>query len=237
MTGVMQGGIASLLGAEDVTLEARVELALRRVPNDAAFAAAYTDPADRMRVRRRAAIAAILDAVFEHGFRQHLMAPETTVAVGYENADALLAGARLDFIHDQALVDGGRPAELVLRPVGRETVDAVEGITSSRQLMILGLVLIELWQRSDATTYKTRTEVRSLVARQTGMAPTTLKTQRSNFKNAKYCSQVELASFTENVDLVRQMATGTTHSPFALLLPAFLARSQLFYPRGMSAAN
>lgn len=236
VTNGMQGGIASLLGADHITLEARVELALRGVPNDAAFAAAYTDPADRLRVRRRAAIAAILDVLFEHGFDQRLMSHVTVAVVGQEDTCSLLSATRLDYTHDRVLLDGGLPAELVLRPVGRETVDGDRGIKPSRKDMILGLVLIELWQAADANLFRTRTEVRKFVAQQTNMKDAAIKTQRSNFRNGKNCSPAELAYYTEHLDLIRQMAAGCTQSPFALLLPAFRAKCEMAYPRTMSGA-
>lgn len=231
------GGIAALLDGQEIGLERRISEAMATVPSDAALAETYVDPADRLRVRRRAAIAAVLDAVFDHSFAPHLAGPTRTIEVGGDDNAALLNAARLDFQHDRARLDNGRSAELVLQPVGRETVDAVRGIKPSRELMILGLVLIELWQKSDAPQYTTQRQVLNLVADSTGMTFATIKTQRSNFENGQNCSPPELAYYAQHLDLMREMAAGSGHSSFALLLPAFLARSELAYPRTKSAAS
>ena len=230
-------GIATLLADGRPALEHRIRAALNAVSTDAELAATYVDPADRLRVRRRAAIAAVLDTIFNYDFEEH-NAPNTVIlAPDPRGVEALLGSARLDFLHDRTLLDVGLPAELVLRPVGRETVDGKRGIKPSRKLMILGLALIELWQAADAQGFTKRTEVQALVAECLVSKPSTIKTQRSNFANNQKCSPEEHAHYNDTLDLVRNMARGSTHPPFALLLPAFRALCDAGYPRETSASR
>jgi hypothetical protein len=179
----------------------------------------------------------VLDAVFDYDFEEHNDPHTAILSSDPRGVHDLLSSARLEFLHDQCRLDHGLKAELVLRPVGRETVDNERGIKPARNLMILGLALIELWQETDAQLFKHMSQVQIFVAEGTENTPGTITTERSNFNNNKKCSPEEQANYRNTIALARNMAEGSGHSPFALLLPAFRALSSSAYPRGASASR
>ena len=92
-------GIAGIF-AQEPTLEVRIEQYLDKVPSDATLKDTYVDAADRQQVRRRALIAAALDAIFEHQ-SPAVLDEGIEVEVGLErDVWSDLADVRRDFKHD-----------------------------------------------------------------------------------------------------------------------------------------
>jgi len=230
-------GIADILGRK-LTLEERIEVHLKQAPTDEGLRDDYVDPSDRERVRRRALIAATLDAVFEHGFSQ-VGADGLEVEVGLErDVWSDLADVRRDFKHDIELLNNGQRAQGSLAPVSKESIIPQSAVGAARELLIVWLAVIEVWEKAkDHNHFKTRGAVRDAAATASGATSKSYKTSRSNMKNGKRFSQREREFYQELLELAYLAAQtpGEKHSAFKILLAAALALSAERMPNKLSA--
>jgi len=226
-------------------LEAEIANALAMVPSDTVLAALYTDAGDRMRVRRRGLISATLDAVFRHGYKKIPIDADGSVAVmSQPDAFSELAYARLDFLHDQTLLDFGRTAELVLRPVGRETVTKRQTISAKRKVLIQWLAAIELWEEGKDIGFTTQEELMAFAAQHTGRESGSIKTARSDLENGRKCSKAELVLYHDLIDhdlierarSISQREQGRK-TPFELLLPVVVGIAGAAYKKSASSVD
>ncbi len=233
-------GIADLPGSEK-SLEERIKIHLKRVQADERWGQEYEDKSDRERVKRRALIAAALDAIFEHGF--HEVGPEgIEVEVNTErDVWSDLANARLDFQHDAQLLDNGERATGCLRPVDKESIIPKGAIGAERELMILWLAVIELWDESrDQNLFKNLTGIMIAAAEATAGTPESYKTNRSNIKKGERFTSHEVNLYNELIAIAKAGGTGAESencSPFRTLFAAAKARSASRLPRKFSAEN
>lgn len=221
-------------------LEAEIADALAKVPSDADLVDLYTDIGDRMRVRRRGLIAATLDAVFRDGQRSFSVEADGHIAITPKpDVFSELAYARLDFLHDQTLLDLGVAAELVLRPVGREAVSARQTIKAKRKVLIHWLAVIELWDERKDVGFKSQQELMVFAAQHTGREGRAFKTARSDFENGKKCSRAELELYHSLIDRARTLSVRNhgANTPFELLFPIAVGIAGAAYKGSHSSAD
>ena len=221
-------------------LEAEIADALALVPSDTVLTAQYTDAGDRMRVRRRGLISATLDAVFRHGHKKNPADADGSVAVmSQPDAFSELASARMDFLHDQTLLDFGRTAELVLRPVGRETVTKRQTISAKRKVLIQWLAAIELWEEGKDISFTTQQELMAFAALHTGRESGAIKTARSDLENGRKCSKAELVLYHDLIERARSISQREQgrKTPFELLLPVVVGIAGAAYKRSASSVD
>jgi hypothetical protein len=230
-------GTADLLGRK-MTLEERIEDHLTRAPTDKDLCDDYVDPSDRERVRRRALIAATLDAIFEHGCSQ-VEADGLEVEVGLErDVWSDLAAVRCDFKHDIELLNNGQRAQGSLAQMSKESIIPQSTIGAARELLIVWLAVIELWEKAtDHNHFKTRGAVRDAAAAASGATPKSYKTSCSNMKNGNRFSQREQEFYHDLLELafLAAQTPGEKHSAFKILFTAALALSAERMPNKLSA--
>ena len=217
-------GISDLLGRK-LTLEERIKDHLMQAPTDEGLRDDYVDPSDRERVRRRALIAATLDAIFEHGFSQ-VGADGLEVEAGLErDVWSDLTGARRDFKHDCYLLNAGGKPQLILRPTKTDTALATPSINAKVQELILWLAVIHLHQVGIDARFPTQQSVITKAASVTERRPNAIHTELSRYKTQNGPSSVHIDYFWELVVMARTLArkAGDEKGAFALLLPAALA--------------
>ncbi len=221
-------------------LEAEIADALAKVPSDADLVDLYTDAGDRARVRRRGLISATLDATFRHGNKKFPVDADGGIAVTSQpDAFSELAYARLDFLHDQTLLDLGATAELVLRPVGRETVTKRQTIKAKRKVLIYWLAAIELWDEGKDIGFASQEDLIVFAARHTRRESGAIKTARSDLENAKKCSQAELVLYHDLIDRARTLSVrgDSANTPFELLLPVAVGIAGAAYRKSFSSID
>jgi hypothetical protein len=204
--------------------EELIEAALRKAPTDADLAETYTDAADRQRVRRRALIAATLSAVVMQSQQRFQRNADGSVDVE-PNAGVFseLASAMRDFDHDRARADLGKSAELILRPVGRGSIDELKTVTAARKNLIRWLAVIDLWDGNRDPDFISQTELFKFAAKKGAGKAGSLRTELSNFRRGE-ASAPELSLFYDMIDLAKSISRAdAAKSPFELLLPAALA--------------
>jgi hypothetical protein len=219
-------------------LEAEIADALAKVPSDADLVDLYTDAGDRARVRRRGLISATLDATFRHGHKKFPIDTDGSINITSQpDVFFELAYARLDFLHDQRLLDLGGAAELVLRPVGRETVSKQQTIKAKRKVLIYWLAVIELWDERRDVGFKSQEELMVFSARQTGRERGAIKTARSDFEGGRKCSQAELVLYHDLIDRARTLSVrgDGASTPFELLLPVVVGIARAAYRQSFSS--
>lgn len=233
-------GIADLPGS-DSSLEKCIETYLKKVQADERWKQDDGDKSDRERVKRRALIAAALDAIFEHGFP----------AVGHEGIEVEvisekdvwsdLAIARQDFQHDARLLDNGEQATGCLRPVDKESIIQKGAISAERELIITWLAVIELWDKSrDQNLFKNRSGIMIAAAEATAGTPASYKTNRSNIKRGARFTFQEVNLYIDLIAMAKAGgpgAEGERCSPFQTLFAAAKAMSASRLPRKFSAEN
>jgi hypothetical protein len=222
------------------TLEERIEIHLKRTQADTGRDDDYVDLSDRERVKRRALISAALDAIFEHGF--HEVGPDGIEVEVNPQKDVWsdLAIARQDFQHDEKLLGNGEHATGCLRPVGKESITPKSAIDADRELMIIWLAVIELWDKDrDASLFTTHSSIRTAAARATAGEPATYKTNRSNITKGNRFNPHELKYYHDLIAMTKagSITQGGTPSPFQLLYPAAMAKSAGRLPKKVSAEN
>jgi len=221
------------------TLEERLEALLSKVPSDAVLKDTYIDKADRLRVRRRTMIAAVLDAIFEQ------RSPEVSdegleVEVGIKpDVFSELADARRDFIHDAERLDHGAPAELVLKTTKTDDDLTTKPLTAQKKELIVWLILAHLWHKTACKRFSTQTSVFHAAAKATGRTSATLRTELSHFKTQMRASIEELAYFWDLAKSVQELAktAGDYQMAFCLLLPAAKVLSEAAIPKAKTASS
>jgi hypothetical protein len=206
----------------------------------------FVDPADRARVRRRRVISAALGAV-----RQHLndlaaasASFDVTGGRALEPTSELFAAVN-DLTHDFEAIENGRPAELILKPIGREMLEAVSGIKSSRKLLLIWLAVLMTYDRSRDKVYaKNLNAIKAEATKALGQMPNSITTQLSQIRPAikgqtvsKRFSEEEVAYCRGLIETAKNLCTenGSEKTPFQLLFPGALARSAARLPRQLSA--
>lgn len=233
-------GIADLPGSEK-SLEKRIETYLKKVQADERWKQSDEDKSDRERVKRRALIAAALNAIFEHGFYE--VGPEgIEVEVNTErDVWSDLANARLDFQHDAQLLDNGERATGCLRPVDKESIIPKGAIGAERELMIIWLAVIELWDEScDRSLFKNLSGIMMAAAEATAGTPKSYKANRSYIKTGKRFTSHEVNFYNDLIAMAKAGGTGAegeNYSPFQTLFAAAKVRSASRLPRKFSAEN
>ena len=231
-------GTADLPGSEQ-SLEKRIETYLKKVQADERWKQDDKDKSDRERVKRRALIAAALDAIFEHGFPE--VGPEgiEVEVISEKDVWSDLAIARQDFQHDAQLLDNGERATGCLRPVDKESVVPKSAIGAERELMIIWLAVIELWDKSrDQNLFKNRSGIMIAAAEATAGKPKSYKTNRSYIKRGKRFTSHEVNFYNDLIAMAKAGGTGAEgekYSPFQTLFAAAKARSADRYPQKFSA--
>jgi hypothetical protein len=217
-----QNGIASLVGNK-LTLEDRIENHLAKVPTDAQLKDLYVDASDQQRVRRRAFIQAVLDAIFEHNSYEVDTAGKTLAPDYLGN----LANVRRDFQHDVDLLDKGRHAELILKPIETNITNTEVPIKAKVKELILWLAVIHLHQEKLDKNYPTQKSVIRKAAKATLRSENSILTELSNYKTQKRASKTQFKYFWEIINSVQTIARagGDENTAFNLLLPAALAIS------------
>ena len=217
-------GIAGIF-AQEPTLEVRIEQYLDKVPSDATLKDTYVDAADRQQVRRRALIAAALDAIFEHQ-SPAVLDEGIEVEVGLErDVWSDLADVRRDFKHDCDLLDAGRKPQLILQPTKTDTSLATPSINARVQELILWLAVIHLHQEGLDTRFPTQQSVIAKAASVTERRPNALHTELSRYTTQNGPSRVQIDHFWKLVQMAQTLAreAGDEKGAFALLLPGALA--------------
>lgn len=231
-------GIADLLRRK-MTLEERIEDHLTQAPTDEGLRDNYVDTSDRERVRRRALIAATLDAIFEHGCSQ-VEADGLEVEVGLErDVWSDLADVRRDFKHDCDLLDAGRKSQLILQPTKTDTSLATPSINARVQELILWLAVIHLHQVGLDARFPTQQSVIAKAASVTERRPDAIHTELSRYTTQKGPSRVHIDHFWKLVLMAQTLAreAGDEKEAFALLLPAALAISKSATHSGAAAGR
>ena len=160
------------LPRSEPTLEERIKTHLKKVQADERWKHGDGDKSDRERMRRRALISASLDAIFEHGFRE--VGPEGIEVEVSSERDVWsdLAIARQDFQNDAKLLDNMERATGCLRPVDKESIIPESTIGAERELMIIWLAVIELWDKArDRKLLKNLSAIMAVAAEATEGAP------------------------------------------------------------------
>ena len=221
-----QNGIASLAGNK-LTLEDRIKNHLAKVPIDAQLNGLYVDESDQQRVRRRAFIQAVLDAIFEHGSNEVGTAGKTVEVDSAPDYLGNLANVRRDFQHDVDLLNKGRHAELILKPIETDITNTEAPIKANRKELILWLAVIHLHQEKLDQNYPTQKSVITKAARATGRSENSILTELSNYKTQKRGSKTQINYFWEIINSVQTIARAgdDENAAFNLLLPAALAIS------------
>jgi hypothetical protein len=219
-----EDGIKGLI-IQRQSLEDRIEAHLAKVPADDELKHNYVNRSDREKVRRRALIAALLDAVFEHDCSK----VGVVVEVGTKpDIWSDLADARRDFQHDCDLLDAGHKAQLILQPTKTDTSLADSLVSAKVKELILWLAVIHLHQAGLDTKFPTQQSVIANAAKATGRKPGSILTELSRYTTQKGPSEVHLGHFWELVEMAQTLAqqAGNDKGAFALLLPAALAISK-----------
>lgn len=226
-----------------LTLEELIEAHLKRAPTNTELKDDYVDPADRQNVHHRALISAVLDACFEHGF------PESDtgtfeVEVGQDpDIWSELANARNAFNRDAHRLNHGNNAQSCLSPVPKESVIPTNTIGADRELLIVWLATIEVWDKgSDANRFATRKAIFDTAAKASGTTSASYKSNRSSMKRSiqgkgNRFSQAEQKMYKELINETESASALSDEalSAFALLLPAALALSEQKTPNKLSA--
>ena len=232
-----EDGIMGLISQRQ-SLEDRIEAHLAKVPADDELKHNYVDRSDREKVRRRALIAAVLDAVFEHGFSE-VDAGGVDVEVGTKpDLWSDLADARRDFQHDCEHLDNGENARGCLVPLAKDGIVPVSTITARRKIMIVWLAVIKLWDKADDKhLFENRECVRNVAAASTDEKASSYKTNLSNMNNGKRFSEKETDFYRDLVTstVASSRAPGEKRSAFQLLFPAAMALSAGRSPKTLSA--
>jgi hypothetical protein len=207
--------------------EEMIEAALRTAPADADLAETYTDAADRQRVRRRALIAATLSAVVTQSHQHIQRNADGSIDVEPSSTElSELAAAVRDFDHDRARADLGENAELIFRPVGRESVDAPKTVPANRKQLIRWLAMIDLWDKDRDLGFTSQSNLFKFAAAKGVGRAGSLRTELSKFRNGR-ASAPELGLFNDTIDLATRLSEANdATSPFELLLPAVLGLSK-----------
>jgi hypothetical protein len=221
-------GIAGLLGHQ-LTLEERIEAHLMRAPADAELIDDYVDPIDRQRVRHRALISALLDAYFEHGFRD-VGEGDLDIEMWREpSGSSELADARRDFAHDVEFLNAGRSAQTILSPTKTDTALTEKPISAKIKRLILWLAVIHLHQEGLDEAFPTQQTVIAEAAKSTGLRESSFLSELSRYKTQKGPKPGYISHFWGLVAMAQELAraAGNEKDAFSLLLPA---------ARGISAA-
>ena len=233
-------GIADLPRSEP-TLEERIETYLKKVQADERWKQGDGDKSDRERMRRRALMAASLDAIFEHGFRE--VGPEGIEVEVSSEVDVWsdLAIARQDFQNDAKLLDNMKPATGCLRPVDKESIIPKSTIGAERELMIIWLAVIELWDKArDQKLVKNRSAIMIAAAEAIAGSPATYKTNRTYIKKGQRFTSHEVSFYNDLIAMAKAggaSTQGKSGSPFQTLFAAAKARSSSRLPPKFSAEN
>lgn len=221
-----QNGIASLAGNK-LTLEDRIKNHLAKVPIDAQLNGLYVDESDQQRVRRRAFIQAVLDAIFEHGSNEVGTAGKTVEVDSAPGYLGNLAAARRDFQHDVDLLNKGRHAELILKPIETDITNTEAPIKANIKELILWLAVIHLHQEKLNENYPTQQSVIEEAAKATGRSKKSILTELSYYKTQNRVSEAQYDHFWKMIDTAQTIARagGDENTAFNILLPAALAIS------------
>lgn len=233
-------GIADLPRSEP-TLEERIKTHLKKVQADERWKHGDGDKSDRERMRRRALISASLDAIFEHGFRE--VGPEGIEVEVSSERDVWsdLAIARQDFQNDAKLLDNMERATGCLRPVDKESIIPESTIGAERELMIIWLAVIELWDKArDRKLLKNLSAIMAVAAEATEGSPGSYAANRTNIKKGERFTTHEVNFYNELITMAKAGGASTEGdkcSPFQTLFAAAKARSINRLPRKFSAEN
>lgn len=226
-------GIEGLLDHQP-TLENRLKAHLSLVPSDASLKDEYVDPGDRQRVRRRALIAATLDAIFEHQFAD--MADGGYAEVGNEpDVFSDLADARRDFLHDAELLNNGAAAKLVLKTTKTDDALSAKPLKAERKELIVWLVLAYLSRDDGEKGLPSQTSVFEMAAKATVRKPDSFRTELSKITCQKSPQKSEQIHFFNLVSSVEQLADLSGINAFYLLRPAARALSEAAIRKPRSA--
>lgn len=222
----MNRGIAGLL-ENPISLEERIEKHLSRAATHEELQDTYVDAADRIRVRRRGLIEALLNAVFEHE-AQNVdpkgieVAKDAPPSVWSELADA-----RRDYLHDVELLNSGKNGELVLKPTKMDEALTDVPIKAKVKELITWLAVIHLWQENISQNFPTQASVIDKAARSMERKAGSIKTELSYYTKQERPSDKQIAYFWQLIDLAQRLArtAGSESDAFKLLLPAALTLS------------
>ena len=221
-------GIASLVGNK-LTLEDRIEGHLAQVATDAELKDLYVDASDRQRVRRRAFIQAVLDAIFEHNSYEVDTAGKTVEIASAPDHWSNLADARRDFHHDVALLDLGSKAQLILKPTRTDMTKTEVPVRAKVKELILWLAVIHLHQENLNQTYPTQQSVITKAAKATGRSANSILTELSYYSTQERASDTQINYFWDLIKSVQMIARagGDEKMAFNLLLPGALGISDV----------
>jgi hypothetical protein len=217
-----QNGIASLVGNK-LTLEDRIENHLAKVPTDAQLKDLYVDASDQQRVRRRAFIQAVLDAIFEHNSYEVDTAGKTLAPDYLGN----LANVRRDFQHDVDLLDKGQHAALILKPIETNITNTEVPIKAKVKELILWLAVIHFHQEDLNPSFPTQQSVIAKAAEATSRSASSILTELSYYSTQQRASDKQLNYFWDLIKSVQTIARagGDEKMAFNLLLPGALSIS------------
>jgi len=230
-------GIGTLLerSQQRDPLETLLRAALAEVPPESSLADRFTDPLDRRNAHQRAILCAVLDAIFQHGFNAHAQQPDGSILLNTDSEGymTILAVVQRAFQHDVLLLDNGFPAQLLLRPAGQEAVEGKRPINATRRTLLLGLLLVEIWERRAADQrFRKKKDVMAFVAQAVGFEMGTIKSYRTYLSKGRRFSSDELDFYRKLMGVLR--AQGEKTHPFNQLLPAFCAICEK-KPRALNA--
>jgi hypothetical protein len=166
----------------------------------------------------------VLEAIFQHGFSAHAQQPDGSVVINTDSEDymATLAVVQRAFQHDVLLLDNGFPAQLLLRPAGQEAVEGRRPISAKRRTLLLGLLLVEVWEKRAADKrFPRKKDVMAFVAQAIGFEMGTIKSYLTYLTRGTRFSSDELDFYRKLKDMLR--AQGEKAHQFNQLLPAFCA--------------
>jgi hypothetical protein len=229
MTTKDNQGIASLRPVTLDGLEKKLRIAIEKVSTESSFTDRYTDLNERSGVRSRAIIMAVLDTIFYHSFDNLSTTSDGYIEVEPKKNDpfSTLAAVRLAYQHDKNRLDNGLAAQLVLRPVSRDSVSPEQLISASRMPMLMGVLLVNLWfkeKNNNKRIFKYESHVRKFAAEKLGCTAARLKTERSYFNNGKRYTSAEYDYYNQIENCCNDPAGNKT--AFDLFLPAFRALAE-----------
>lgn len=167
------------------TFEAQLSLALKTLPPNTELEKKFGEEGDRVRVRRRQIISAVLDALF---FSDIIDKNDETIDTGKDDylSDLFIefAAARRDFMHDCERLDNGIGAELILTPSGKESTISVPAIKADRKILIEALVALELGRGHKDLNKQTASNRVKIMAEVAGYTPATMTQYRKEMSKS-----------------------------------------------------
>jgi len=220
-------GIQSAL-EDNMSLEDKIEIQLKRVLNNPQTTSRYTDRQDKQNSLRRELILAALAAIFQHRNNQSVDDSGGATVLVEDELDPFseLFAAWRDLQHDTSRLNEGSKGELVAAPVLRETIEQQSIISADRKFRIMHYVAAELYTNQDRLLFPSKAAFEKYAAKILDSSVSSLKVERSKLKQSKNESEKDL--FYELLKTTRSLSaeSGGYLTPFQLFLPALKALSK-----------